>query len=135
LAKNVADLLEELIAGILSLLIFGHRVSAMFPDDQHAIDSQLVTTAPQRLGNRRIDREAEFFGALAAQVVLGLLIDISSDDIQRRSIPVAIHGIPDQKAFRHVPRMGVIPPFRGDDCQTLALRGQTICCRDMRSHD
>ena len=56
-------LLEELVARVLNLPLGVDRIVAMLADDHDAVDGQLIAAAAKRLGDRRIDLEAELFGA------------------------------------------------------------------------
>ena len=94
----------------------------MLADDQHGVDGQLIPAAAQRLGDGRVDREAELLGPLAAQIVFGPLIDVGRDDVEGRAMPAALDRIADEKPLGHVPGVRVIAPLGGDDGQSRAVR-------------
>ena len=59
LFEDLDALLEEFVARIEDLALLVARIVAVLADDQHGIDGQFVAAAAQRLGDGRIDLEAE----------------------------------------------------------------------------
>ena len=92
----------------------------MLADDEDRIDGQPVAAAAQGLGDGRIDRKAELFGPLAAQVVVGLLVDIDRDDFKFRLVPFTFERKAHEEAFAHVPGVRMVAPFGGHDGHLLA---------------
>ena len=135
LAKDVGHLLEEFVARILLLTVFVPGIVAVLSDDQHGIDRQFVASAPQSLGNGRVNRKAKLFRTFHAEVVLRPLINIRGDHIQGRSMPATVGWIADQKALRHVPGVRVKSPLGRDDGQSFASGGRCLRRHQLRSND
>ena len=71
------------------------------------------------------DREPELGRPLAAQVVVGVLIDVGRDHVERRPVPSAVDRIAHQEPLGHVPGVRVVPPLGRDDRHLLAGRTPT----------
>ena len=82
LAEDLGDLLEELVARILVWPISFRWYFAVLADDQHGIHRELVSAAPESLGNGRDRSEPELLGPLARlRSFSGDLIDVGRDDV------------------------------------------------------
>ena len=95
----------------------------MLADDQHGIDRQLVASASQRLGNRRVDLESELLRPLAGS---GRFRE--SDPRRRRPRRAAAGAtgrrrVAHQEPFAHVPGVRVVTPLGRDDRHPLARSG------------
>src|ERR1051325_4775686 len=98
LAKDLDDLPKELVARILFLTELVGRIVAVLADDEDSVNVEPIAAAAQGLGDGLVNLEAELLGAIAAEIVLGELIDIGRDDIERRPMPAAIDGVAVQEA-------------------------------------
>src|SRR5215831_1514644 len=87
IAKDLDCFLKEAIARILYLSFRSFRIIAVFTDNHHPVDGELVRALGERLPDSRIDfhtRKAP--GALAAQIVGSGLIHIERYQLHRRMV-------------------------------------------------
>jgi len=119
LFEDPRHLSEEFIAWIQDLALFIAGVIAMFSDHENAVDGQLLTTAPQRLGDRRIDLEAKAASSFDALITVRLLIDVERHHIHGRPVPSPAQGIAGQESVAHMLGMRQVAPDGRDDRQLL----------------
>ena len=103
------DLLEKFIAGVEGLALGVGTVLAMFTDEQHTINGQVIRPQRERVSNRRVDlhgREAR--RPISAQIPIRHLIDVERDQIHRWPMVMAIPAIAFEKAVDKVLGMGIL---------------------------
>src|SRR5262249_61987316 len=102
--EHLGRLLEQLIAWVLDLAELVAGVLAVFADQEHRIDRELVPSAPQRRRDAGIDGEPELFFPGSAQVAVRGLIDIRGDDLDRRAVPPPPYPLAAAKPLAPFPR-------------------------------
>ena len=109
------DLPEELVARVEPLALFVGAVGAVLADEQDAVDGEIRAAQGQGVGRGRVDGQVLEAGlALAAEVVLGELVDVERHQVHRRAVVAAAPAVPFEEAVADVLAVGVLAVL-GDD--------------------
>ena len=113
--KHFRHLVEELVTGIEDLPLLVARILAVLANNQDRIDGQPGPAATHRPGDRRVYLEAEIPGAIPAQIVGRLLIDVHGNHLGIGLVPLARERIPHDEPVPDMLRVRLEPENGGDD--------------------
>ena len=121
-AKDLLHLVEEPALGINGVAGGVLRIHAVLGDQQHAIHLKLVGAQSERFLHGVVNGHIELLGPFAARVTLGHLIGVKRNQLEVRTLALAIERIrEDQTADDHV-RMRVVPILRHNGSDPLGRR-------------
>src|SRR5690348_11735374 len=95
---------------------------AVLADQEHGIYGQLAATQGERLLDRGINlHTGEKFGTSAAKIVLAHLVNVKSNQIHGRVMPLAVPAVPEQETVHDMLRVRILEVDGGDSRDLWAL--------------
>src|SRR5262245_52367295 len=117
LPENLNDLLEQLITRIELLAHLVGRIIAVFPDQQHGIDAQLITLKRESVRDGWVNLEIVFGRKISTHVVFSDLVGIHRDDSSTQLDPniVGCVSLEDAAAYDVGMRAIAVLGYNGGD--------------------
>src|SRR5262245_31163373 len=123
LFEHAYRLLEKFVAWIQRLRLFIPRISAVFADDQHAIDCKFGAAQSEGFGDRRINSDSVSARAVAAEVAFGKLVHVERGQFHRRTMMAALPPIPFEEAVDEMLRVRHSSYLGCENSDALPARG------------
>ena len=113
--KYLHSALEELVARIKGLALFGAWINSVLGDDQDTIHREFRSPKCKRLLDT--GKQLHFVSArpLAAQIAFGKLIHVKPGQLEGRSVMLSFPAVTFQETIDEMLRVGVFSHLRGQD--------------------